>query len=145
MRTTSLIVIYQYFVNASKPCRSLQRFAECWAPFRRVLPVCFLTLSFHFQLIVSSFFACVLCGTFKVFQGCGQPKPSGIGRSVRGIADVFNTRFKPYTPEERPTTAAGTSLDRLVRTDTNYYAFLVFLPSWSTTNLGFLLLLINNG
>ncbi|XP_075876501.1 glypican-6a isoform X2 [Nelusetta ayraudi] len=50
----------------------------------------------------------------KVFQGCGQPKPSGIGRSVRGIADVFNTRFKPYTPEERPTTAAGTSLDRLV-------------------------------
>ncbi|XP_075876492.1 glypican-6a isoform X1 [Nelusetta ayraudi] len=49
----------------------------------------------------------------KVFQGCGQPKPSGIGRSVRGIADVFNTRFKPYTPEERPTTAAGTSLDRL--------------------------------
>uniref|UniRef100_A0A3Q4HZB1 Glypican 6a n=1 Tax=Neolamprologus brichardi TaxID=32507 RepID=A0A3Q4HZB1_NEOBR len=50
----------------------------------------------------------------KVFQGCGQPKPSGIGRSVRGISDVFSGRFRPYTPEERPTTAAGTSLDRLV-------------------------------
>nr|XP_019935238.1 PREDICTED: glypican-6-like [Paralichthys olivaceus] len=50
----------------------------------------------------------------KVFQGCGQPKPLGIGRSTRGISDVFSTRFRPYTPEERPTTAAGTSLDRLV-------------------------------
>uniref|UniRef100_A0A674MW26 Glypican 6a n=1 Tax=Takifugu rubripes TaxID=31033 RepID=A0A674MW26_TAKRU len=50
----------------------------------------------------------------KVFQGCGQPKPLGVGRSARGIADVFNARFRPYPPEERPTTAAGTSLDRLV-------------------------------
>ncbi|KAM3625404.1 uncharacterized protein V6R79_011555 [Siganus canaliculatus] len=50
----------------------------------------------------------------KVFQGCGPPKPVGIGRSTRGISDVFNTRFRPYTPEERPTTAAGTSLERLV-------------------------------
>eukprot|EP00064_Thunnus_orientalis_P002706 superscaffoldBa00000207_g2713 len=50
----------------------------------------------------------------KVFQGCGQPKPSGIGRSTRGISDMFSARFRPYTPEERPTTAAGTSLDRLV-------------------------------
>ncbi|XP_053283161.1 glypican-6a [Pleuronectes platessa] len=50
----------------------------------------------------------------KVFQGCGQPKPSGMGRSARGISDVFNARFRPYTREERPTTAAGTSLDRLV-------------------------------
>ncbi|XP_056134812.1 glypican-6-like [Lampris incognitus] len=49
----------------------------------------------------------------KVFQGCGQPKPSGMGRSARGITDVFSARFRPYTPEERPTTAAGTSLDRL--------------------------------
>ncbi|XP_069553852.1 glypican-6a isoform X3 [Brachyistius frenatus] len=49
----------------------------------------------------------------KVFQGCGQPKPSGMGRSARGISDVFSTRFRPYTPEARPTTAAGTSLDRL--------------------------------
>uniref|UniRef100_UPI003AACA85C glypican-6a n=1 Tax=Centroberyx gerrardi TaxID=166262 RepID=UPI003AACA85C len=49
----------------------------------------------------------------KIFQGCGQPKPSGMGRSARGISDVFNARFRPYTPEERPTTAAGTSLDRL--------------------------------
>ncbi|XP_064184005.1 glypican-6-like isoform X1 [Anguilla rostrata] len=49
----------------------------------------------------------------KVFQGCGQPKPSGMARSTRGISDVFNARFRPYSPEERPTTAAGTSLDRL--------------------------------
>uniref|UniRef100_A0A3Q3JSH6 Glypican 6a n=1 Tax=Monopterus albus TaxID=43700 RepID=A0A3Q3JSH6_MONAL len=50
----------------------------------------------------------------KVFQGCGQPKPLGIGRSARGISDMFSVRFRPYAPEERPTTAAGTSLDRLV-------------------------------
>ncbi|XP_036396243.1 glypican-6-like [Megalops cyprinoides] len=52
--------------------------------------------------------------TAKVFQGCGQPKPAGMARSTRGISDVFNARFRPYSPEERPTTAAGTSLDRLV-------------------------------
>ncbi|CAL1603709.1 unnamed protein product [Knipowitschia caucasica] len=50
----------------------------------------------------------------KVFQGCGPPKPSGIGRSARGISDVFSGRFKHFSHEERPTTASGTSLDRLV-------------------------------
>ncbi|KAM4592882.1 glypican-6a isoform 2-T2 [Odontesthes bonariensis] len=50
----------------------------------------------------------------KVFQSCGQPKPSAKGRSARGISDVFSARYRPYTPEQRPTTAAGTSLDRLV-------------------------------
>ncbi|TNN67255.1 Glypican-6 [Liparis tanakae] len=50
----------------------------------------------------------------KVFQGCGQPKPSGMSRSARGISDVFSARFRPFTRGERPTTAAGTSLDRLV-------------------------------
>uniref|UniRef100_A0A3B5KU92 Uncharacterized protein n=1 Tax=Xiphophorus couchianus TaxID=32473 RepID=A0A3B5KU92_9TELE len=50
----------------------------------------------------------------KVFQACGQPKPSAIGRSARGLSDVFSSRFRPFTPEQRPTTAAGTSLDRLV-------------------------------
>uniref|UniRef100_A0A8C1ZRX5 Glypican 6a n=1 Tax=Cyprinus carpio TaxID=7962 RepID=A0A8C1ZRX5_CYPCA len=54
-----------------------------------------------------------LQGQSGVFQGCGHPKPTGIGRSARGISDVFNNRFRPYSPEERPTTAAGTSLDRL--------------------------------
>ncbi|MEQ2221140.1 hypothetical protein ILYODFUR_012631 [Ilyodon furcidens] len=49
----------------------------------------------------------------QVFQGCGQPKPSVIGRSARGVSDVFSSRFRPFTPEQRPTTAAGTSLDRL--------------------------------
>ncbi|MEQ2203044.1 hypothetical protein XENOCAPTIV_023325, partial [Xenoophorus captivus] len=48
-----------------------------------------------------------------VFQGCGQPKLAEISRSVRGASDVLNARFRPYNPEEPPTTAAGTSLDRL--------------------------------
>lgn len=52
--------------------------------------------------------------SYRVFQGCGQPKPAGMSRSARGVSDVFTARFKPYSPEERPTTAAGTSLDRLV-------------------------------
>ncbi|CAL8322111.1 unnamed protein product [Merluccius merluccius] len=53
--------------------------------------------------------------SYRVFQGCGQPKPSEMSsRSTRGASDVFNARFRPYSPEERPTTAAGTSLDRLV-------------------------------
>ncbi|XP_015240629.1 PREDICTED: glypican-6-like isoform X2 [Cyprinodon variegatus] len=50
----------------------------------------------------------------KVFQECGQPKPSSVGRSARGISDSFGSRYRPFTPEQRPTTAAGTSLDRLV-------------------------------
>uniref|UniRef100_A0A8D1NS50 Glypican 6 n=1 Tax=Sus scrofa TaxID=9823 RepID=A0A8D1NS50_PIG len=49
----------------------------------------------------------------KVFQGCGQPKPAPALRSARAVPENFNTRFRPYNPEERPTTAAGTSLDRL--------------------------------
>uniref|UniRef100_A0A803W8F4 Glypican 6 n=1 Tax=Ficedula albicollis TaxID=59894 RepID=A0A803W8F4_FICAL len=49
-----------------------------------------------------------------VFQGCGQPKPAPALRSSRSVPENFNTRFRPYNPEERPTTAAGTSLDRLV-------------------------------
>ncbi|XP_047227525.1 glypican-6-like isoform X2 [Girardinichthys multiradiatus] len=52
--------------------------------------------------------------SFRVFQGCGQPKLAEISRSVRGASDVLNARFRPYNPEEPPTTAAGTSLDRLV-------------------------------
>ncbi|GLD52375.1 glypican-6-like isoform X2 [Lates japonicus] len=52
--------------------------------------------------------------SYRVFQGCGQPKPAGMTRSTRGVSDVFNARFRPYSPEERPTTAAGTSLDRLM-------------------------------
>uniref|UniRef100_A0A8C4SJ34 Glypican 4 n=1 Tax=Erpetoichthys calabaricus TaxID=27687 RepID=A0A8C4SJ34_ERPCA len=51
----------------------------------------------------------------KVFQGCGQPKLGVASRAARSVPDNgFNTRFRPYTPDERPTTAAGTSLDRLV-------------------------------
>uniref|UniRef100_A0A8C5PUC7 Glypican 4 n=1 Tax=Leptobrachium leishanense TaxID=445787 RepID=A0A8C5PUC7_9ANUR len=51
----------------------------------------------------------------KVFQGCGQPKPLPPARTARSASDAsFNSRFRAYAPEERPTTAAGTSLDRLV-------------------------------
>ncbi|XP_038157098.1 glypican-6-like isoform X1 [Cyprinodon tularosa] len=51
--------------------------------------------------------------SFRVFQGCGQPKLAEIQRSARGASDVLNARFRPYNPEEPPTTAAGTSLERL--------------------------------
>lgn len=49
----------------------------------------------------------------KVFQGCGNPRPS---RSKRSLKDSGGNRrpFRTYTPEEKPTTAAGTNLDRLV-------------------------------
>uniref|UniRef100_H3D8Y7 Glypican 6a n=1 Tax=Tetraodon nigroviridis TaxID=99883 RepID=H3D8Y7_TETNG len=50
----------------------------------------------------------------KVFQYCGQPTPSGAGRSARGISDVFNSRFRPYPPEERPPIPAATSMDKMV-------------------------------
>ncbi|XP_077092272.1 glypican-4 [Siphateles boraxobius] len=51
----------------------------------------------------------------KVFQGCGQPKPSMAYRTRRSSKDSgFPGRFRPYSPEARPTTAAGTSLDRLL-------------------------------
>ncbi|KAM4702031.1 glypican-6 [Discoglossus pictus] len=49
----------------------------------------------------------------KVFIGCGQPKAVHSVRSSRSFPDSYNLRFQPYNPDERPTTAAGTSLDRL--------------------------------
>ncbi|XP_043913441.1 glypican-4 isoform X2 [Protopterus annectens] len=52
--------------------------------------------------------------TQKVFQGCGAPTPATNSRVSRSVSEGFNARFRLYNPEERPTTAAGTSLDRLV-------------------------------
>ncbi|XP_075993991.1 glypican-4 [Genypterus blacodes] len=50
----------------------------------------------------------------KVFQGCGQPKPSKAFRTTRSLKETsFSGRFRPYTTDTRPTTASGTSLDRL--------------------------------
>ncbi|XP_075899472.1 glypican-4 [Nelusetta ayraudi] len=50
----------------------------------------------------------------KVFHGCGQPKQSAAFRSTRSLKETtFAGRFRPYSPDARPTTAAGTSLDRL--------------------------------
>uniref|UniRef100_A0AAY4D6J7 Glypican 4 n=1 Tax=Denticeps clupeoides TaxID=299321 RepID=A0AAY4D6J7_9TELE len=51
----------------------------------------------------------------KVFQGCGPPKLSEVFRSRRAAKDTgFTGRFRPYSPDARPTTAAGTTLDRLL-------------------------------
>uniref|UniRef100_A0A673H806 Glypican-6-like n=1 Tax=Sinocyclocheilus rhinocerous TaxID=307959 RepID=A0A673H806_9TELE len=52
--------------------------------------------------------------SYQVFQGCGQPKASGMSRSARGVSDTFSGRFSPYNPEELPTAAAASRLDRLV-------------------------------
>ncbi|XP_039976560.1 glypican-2 isoform X2 [Xiphias gladius] len=51
----------------------------------------------------------------KVFQGCGSPRPAP-GRSKRSPKESGGNRrpFRTYSPEEKPTTAAGTNLDRLV-------------------------------
>ncbi|KAK6299153.1 glypican-2 [Coregonus clupeaformis] len=51
----------------------------------------------------------------KVFQGCGRPR-SAPGRSRRSPKESGGNRrpFRTFSPEEKPTTAAGTNLDRLV-------------------------------
>nr|XP_032834977.1 glypican-6-like [Petromyzon marinus] len=50
----------------------------------------------------------------QVFAGCGRLRSSPPGRSQRSALDALNQHFRSVQPEERPTTAAGTSLDRLV-------------------------------
>ncbi|XP_059418651.1 glypican-6-like [Carassius carassius] len=52
--------------------------------------------------------------SYQVFQGCGQPKPSGMSRSSRSVSDTFSGRFSPYSPEDLPTASTGSRLDRLV-------------------------------
>ncbi|XP_039510913.1 glypican-2 [Pimephales promelas] len=51
----------------------------------------------------------------KVFQGCGIPRPTPARskRSSRG-RDDGKPAFRSYSSEEKPTTASGTNLDRLV-------------------------------
>ncbi|XP_053218633.1 glypican-6-like isoform X2 [Podarcis raffonei] len=49
----------------------------------------------------------------KVFQSCGSPRPAP-ARSRRSPREEAKRRFRTYLPEEKPTTAAGTNLDRLV-------------------------------
>lgn len=50
-----------------------------------------------------------------MFQGCGHPRPTP-GRSKRSTKEAGGSKrhFRTYSPEEKPTTAAGTNLDRLV-------------------------------
>uniref|UniRef100_A0A8D0HBS0 Glypican-6 n=1 Tax=Sphenodon punctatus TaxID=8508 RepID=A0A8D0HBS0_SPHPU len=49
----------------------------------------------------------------KVFQSCGSPRPAP-ARSRRAPREESKRRFRTYSPDEKPTTAAGTNLDRLV-------------------------------
>ncbi|XP_077170288.1 glypican-2 isoform X2 [Paroedura picta] len=49
----------------------------------------------------------------KVFQSCGSPRPAP-ARSRRASHEETKWRFRTYSPEEKPTTAAGTNLDRLI-------------------------------
>ncbi|XP_070810495.1 glypican-2 [Pituophis catenifer annectens] len=49
----------------------------------------------------------------KVFQSCGNPHPTP-ARSRRDPQEESRYHFQIYPPEEKPTTAGGTNLDRLV-------------------------------
>ncbi|XP_013925373.1 PREDICTED: glypican-2 [Thamnophis sirtalis] len=49
----------------------------------------------------------------KVFQSCGNPRPTP-ARSRRDPQEGSRHHFHVYPPEEKPTTAGGTNLDRLV-------------------------------
>jgi hypothetical protein len=50
-----------------------------------------------------------------VLQEYGLPKSVPALRSACSAPENFNTLFRPYNPEERPTTAASMSLDWLTR------------------------------
>ncbi|XP_015195798.1 glypican-2 [Lepisosteus oculatus] len=50
----------------------------------------------------------------KVFQGCGSPRPAPARTRRSPGREEGKRRFRTYSPEEKPTTAAGTNLDRLV-------------------------------
>lgn len=60
-----------------------------------------------------------------MFQGCGNPRPAP-SRNKRSSREREKERkidrerdsrksFRTFSPEEKPTTAAGTNMDRLVR------------------------------
>ncbi|XP_025032617.1 glypican-6-like [Python bivittatus] len=49
----------------------------------------------------------------KVFQSCGNPRPTP-ARYRRAPREETKRHFQTYVPEEKPTTAGGTNLDRLV-------------------------------
>ena len=53
----------------------------------------------------------------QIFAGCGQPRLARKKREAEGGSDssnIYDFDFS-HKPRARPTTAAGTSLDRLVR------------------------------
>ncbi|XP_056426126.1 glypican-2 isoform X3 [Hyla sarda] len=51
--------------------------------------------------------------TAQIFQSCGTPRPS---RTKRSPHQEPRRTFQVYSNEEKPTSAAGTNIDRLVRT-----------------------------
>uniref|UniRef100_A0A672K5K7 Glypican-6-like n=2 Tax=Sinocyclocheilus grahami TaxID=75366 RepID=A0A672K5K7_SINGR len=80
---------------------------------------------FHFELAADSIAVKVSEGIMymqensitisaKVFQGCGIPRPTP-ARNKRSSRERDGKRaFRTYSAEEKPTTASGTNLDRLV-------------------------------
>ncbi|XP_059403479.1 glypican-2 [Carassius carassius] len=80
---------------------------------------------FHFELAADSIAVKVSEGIMymqensitisaKVFQGCGIPRPTP-ARNKRSSKERDGKRaFRTYSAEEKPTTALGTNLDRLV-------------------------------
>lgn len=77
----------------------------------------------------------------QVFQGCGQPEPSMAFRATRSLKETsFTGRFRPYSLDARPTTAAGTSLDRLVRDRPSMAGFPHPCSSFPTRGLFFFFL-----
>lgn len=60
-----------------------------------------------------------MCVSFKVFSECGQPKLTGRRKRENFEYDEYayggNWKYVPKSKSVRPTTAAGTSLDRLVK------------------------------
>ncbi|XP_048044972.1 glypican-2 isoform X1 [Megalobrama amblycephala] len=81
---------------------------------------------FHFELATDSIAVKVSEGIMymqensitvsaKVFQGCGIPRPTP-ARNKRSPRERDNGKpaFRTYSAEEKPTTASGTNLDRLV-------------------------------
>uniref|UniRef100_A0A8C1R7E2 Glypican 2 n=1 Tax=Cyprinus carpio TaxID=7962 RepID=A0A8C1R7E2_CYPCA len=81
---------------------------------------------FHFELAADSIAVKVSEGIMymqensisisaKVFQGCGIPRPTP-ARNKRSSRERDGKRaFRTYSAEDKPTTASGTNLDRLVR------------------------------
>uniref|UniRef100_A0A8C2FNR8 Glypican 2 n=1 Tax=Cyprinus carpio TaxID=7962 RepID=A0A8C2FNR8_CYPCA len=115
-------------LNVMKGCLANQADLDSeWNNFIDVLLAVVEKLSgpFHFELAADSIAVKVSEGIMymqensisisaKVFQGCGIPRPTP-ARNKRSSRERDGKRaFRTYSAEEKPTTASGTNLDRLV-------------------------------